>query len=83
MALIDIDQFAETNETFGHDYGDAVLRGLASRLNESALGETCRLARIAGDTFGVLRLSWPVRPEKLRVFAEPARSTTRSATNCR
>jgi diguanylate cyclase (GGDEF)-like protein len=70
VGLIDIDQFAETNEAFGHGYGDAVLRALAHRLNES-LGETCRIARVAGDTFGVLGLSWAIRPEKLRpLFAD-------------
>ncbi|MCK6404887.1 MAG: EAL domain-containing protein [Rhodocyclaceae bacterium] len=71
VGLIDIDQFAETNETFGHGYGDAVLRGVAQRL-DGALGESCRIARISGDTFGVLGLSWAVRPEKLRpLLSEP------------
>lgn len=71
IGLIDIDQFAETNEAFGHGYGDAVLRGVAQRLHE-ALGESCRLARISGDTFGILGLSWAVRPERLRpLFADP------------
>lgn len=71
VALLDIDEFAETNETFGHAYGDAVLRRVAQRLNES-LGEACRLARISGDTFGILGLSWAVRPEKLRpLFSAP------------
>ena len=71
VGLIDIDQFPETNEAFGHGYGDAVLRGLAQRLDEN-LGESCRIARISGDTFGILGLSWAIRPEKLRpLFAEP------------
>jgi len=71
ICVIDIDQFAETNETFGHAYGDAVLRGLAERLSV-ALGESCQLARIAGDTFGVLGFAWAIRPERLRpLFAEP------------
>ncbi|MFA7293093.1 MAG: EAL domain-containing protein [Rhodocyclaceae bacterium] len=71
VGLIDIDQFSETNEAFGHGYGDAVLRGVAQRLDE-AIGESCRIARIAGDTFGILGLSWAVRPEKLRpLFASP------------
>ena len=71
VGLIDIDQFAETNEAFGHGYGDAVLRSLAQRL-DTGLGESCRIARIAGDTFGILGLSWAVRPEKLRpLFADP------------
>lgn len=71
ICVIDIDQFAETNETFGHAYGDAVLRGLAERLSV-ALGESCQLARIAGDTFGVLGYAWAIRPERLRpLFAEP------------
>lgn len=71
VGLIDIDQFAETNEAFGHGYGDAVLRGLAQRLDET-LGESCRIARISGDTFGILGLSWAVRPEKIRpLFSEP------------
>ena len=56
---------------FGHGYGDAVLRGIAERLDDE-LGKSCRIARTSGDTFGVLGLSWAVRPEKLRpLFAEP------------
>lgn len=71
VGLIDIDQFAETNEAFGHGYGDAVLRGIAQRLDEN-LGESCRIARISGDTFGILGLSWAIRPETLRpLFSEP------------
>jgi diguanylate cyclase (GGDEF)-like protein len=71
VVLVDIDQFAEINNAFGHEYGDRLLEALASRLKlRFELG--CFVARISGDTFGLLGAEGSLKPEHLRsVFAEP------------
>ncbi|MFN8902616.1 MAG: putative bifunctional diguanylate cyclase/phosphodiesterase [Lysobacteraceae bacterium] len=50
LLLIDIDQFSELNETFGDRIGDALLHGVAARL-EAGAGSAVRVARVANDTF--------------------------------
>lgn len=70
VALIDINEFAEINETFGCAYGDAVLRAAAHRL--SHLPGNSLVARVAGDTFGVLGTVGAVEPlALLALFDEP------------
>jgi diguanylate cyclase (GGDEF)-like protein len=63
VALIDIDQFAETNDMFGHEYGDEVLRGIGKRLRDSLPSEVF-LARLAADSFALLGT-----PEQLAIPA--------------
>jgi diguanylate cyclase (GGDEF)-like protein/PAS domain S-box-containing protein len=53
LAIIDLDEFSELNDTFGTAAGDAVLEALATRLDEE-LGDRGALARIGADEFGVL-----------------------------
>ena len=53
LLLIDIDQFSEINETFGDRIGDALLHGVAARL-EAGAGSAVRVARVANDTFAAL-----------------------------
>ena len=53
LALIDIDDFSDINDAFGHRFGDQVLQVVAQRLNEH-LGSRSELARISADTFGVM-----------------------------
>lgn len=51
--VIDIDEFKTINDTFGHQYGDAVLSDIASRmLKTSQEGDIC--GRIGGDEFMLL-----------------------------
>ncbi len=53
VILIDLDRFKEVNDTLGHQSGDALLLGLADRLEQSVrTGST--VARLGGDEFGVL-----------------------------
>ncbi|MHB1373356.1 MAG: two-component system response regulator [Thauera sp.] len=71
LALIDIDRFAETNDMFGHDYGDRLLAAIASRLR-TALPRSCMVARISGDIFAVLGEEQIVSPDGLvALFADP------------
>jgi diguanylate cyclase (GGDEF)-like protein len=53
VALVDIDHFKLINERFGHDAGDALLKGLAARLEDS-LRRTDIAARWGGEEFAVL-----------------------------
>lgn len=61
LALIDIDHFAETNDTLGHQFGDLLLLSVASRL-QSRLGDRLIVARVGGDTFGVMGDDIQVNP---------------------
>jgi len=51
--LIDLDSFNAINETYGHRFGDELLRSVAHRLLAS-LGPSDALGRMGGDEFVVL-----------------------------
>jgi diguanylate cyclase (GGDEF)-like protein len=71
IGLMDVDQFAETNDMFGHGYGDKLLAAIAQRLGAGHTGGGY-LARVAGDIFGLFGLESSVNPEVLhRVFEQP------------
>ncbi|AMV38026.1 EAL domain-containing protein [Planctomyces sp. SH-PL62] len=53
LLLLDLDRFKEINDAFGHEHGDAVLRGLKPRLDGAVTGPGL-VARLGGDEFGVL-----------------------------
>ena len=53
LAMIDIDEFKQLNDTYGHQVGDDVLEGVAAHL--AAAGRTSdTVARIGGDEFAML-----------------------------
>lgn len=53
FAFIDIDNFKNVNDTYGHDTGDAVLVNFVKRIRNS-LPDVALVARIAGDEFAIL-----------------------------
>ncbi|HMI40198.1 MAG TPA: bifunctional diguanylate cyclase/phosphodiesterase [Sphingomicrobium sp.] len=53
LALLDVDEFKLTNDTLGHDAGDAVLLTFADRL-KSAIRSDDLVARLGGDEFAIL-----------------------------
>ena len=53
LLLIDLDRFKEVNDTFGHGYGDQLLRQLGQRL-AGVVGERATVARLGGDEFAIL-----------------------------
>jgi diguanylate cyclase (GGDEF)-like protein len=53
LAFIDVDNFKNINDTFGHSEGDTVLRAIATKI-KSHLRKTDIIARVGGDEFVVL-----------------------------
>ena len=47
---MDLDDFKQVNDTYGHDCGDQLLNGFAERL-QSALSTAGTLIRLGGDEF--------------------------------
>lgn len=50
VAFLDLDNFKAINDTFGHIYGDQLLKSVAVRLREYC-GEEALIARFGGDEF--------------------------------
>jgi diguanylate cyclase len=67
IAIVDIDDFSEINDALGHQQGDRLLQAVADRLSGALGGETT-VARLGGDTFGVLGLEPQVNPEVLNAL---------------
>jgi len=53
LAFLDIDNFKQINDTFGHAAGDAALRHLVDTLKAN-VRETDVVGRLGGDEFGVI-----------------------------
>jgi diguanylate cyclase (GGDEF)-like protein len=53
LLVLDIDNFKEINDSFGHQVGDALLRQVGPRLNEQVDGLQM-IARLGGDEFAIL-----------------------------
>ncbi len=65
LALIDIDEFSESIDAFGYQFGDQQLRAVGERLR-GALPEAVHVARVGSDVFGVFGSSRFINPESLR-----------------
>lgn len=50
IAILDLDNFKQINDRFGHDSGDKVLQELAPRL-QGCLRQSDTVARLGGDEF--------------------------------
>ncbi|KAB2897435.1 MAG: EAL domain-containing protein, partial [Burkholderiaceae bacterium] len=64
LALVDIDDFSTTNDVMGHRFGDRLLDAVARCLS-STLPTSALLARVGGDTFGILGTAQEIQPHRL------------------
>ncbi|MGZ5432323.1 MAG: putative bifunctional diguanylate cyclase/phosphodiesterase [Thermoanaerobaculia bacterium] len=53
LMLMDLDRFKEVNDTFGHQFGDALLKQVSFRLRNQVRGEDV-VARLGGDEFALV-----------------------------
>ncbi len=67
LILLDVDEFKITNDTLGHDAGDALLTAVATRLSTFAQDDDV-VARLGGDEFGLLVVGVP-EPKEIQRFA--------------
>jgi len=56
LLLMDLDRFKEVNDTFGHQFGDGLLKQVAFRL-QNQLHERDTVARLGGDEFAIVLTS--------------------------
>ncbi|MEQ8206677.1 MAG: EAL domain-containing protein [Woeseia sp.] len=73
LLYIDVDQFKEINDTFGHLAGDTTLETVANRLGD-ALPEGTVVGRLAGDEFAVIVDRLDNGPDTLPMLDKLARS---------
>jgi len=82
LALLDLDDFKDINDTHGHDTGDAVLREIAQRL-AGVVPSGALVARLGGDEFAVCAdsaLPTVLADELVRVFDDPVELGPREFT---
>jgi diguanylate cyclase len=53
LMLMDLDRFKEVNDTFGHQFGDALLKQVAFRV-QNQLHDRDVVARLGGDEFAIV-----------------------------
>jgi len=71
VAVLDIDHFSDINAALGHRTGDLLLQAVARRMRAGFPPEVV-LARVSGDTYGLLGADAQIDPEQiLSLFAQP------------
>ena len=77
IILTDIDNFKSVNDTLGHQVGDELIVGVASRM-EACIGDRGVVARLGGDEFAILLAPIPdaaaahdIASELIGAFASP------------
>jgi diguanylate cyclase (GGDEF)-like protein/PAS domain S-box-containing protein len=58
VMFLDLDGFKATNDEYGHEFGDLVLKATAERIKQE-IRETDTVARIGGDEFVIILSSLP------------------------
>jgi diguanylate cyclase (GGDEF)-like protein/PAS domain S-box-containing protein len=76
VMVINVDRFKQVNDSVGIAVGDSILLTLARRMGR-LLKPQDTLARVGGDTFGLLLLS-ERQPERITAFAEAMRQALRA-----
>ncbi|MEQ9325948.1 MAG: EAL domain-containing protein [Rhodospirillales bacterium] len=85
IMFIDLDRFKYVNDTFGHDFGDNVLRAVGERLSKN-IRTSDTVARLGGDEFAIVagNLDGPRDAEALaktliKTFEEPVSAADRDS----
>lgn len=68
LVIIDLDEFKEINDTFGHMVGDSLLREVGQRLERVVRGGDL-VARLGGDEFSIIAAG-PIDPDGMRKLAQ-------------
>jgi diguanylate cyclase (GGDEF)-like protein len=76
LILFDIDYFKQVNDQYGHPAGDAVLKGIAERINDHLLPDMV-FARFGGEEFAIVAPYMPL--EELHQRAENIRHAVNAA----
>ncbi len=75
LIMLDIDHFKQVNDTFGHLFGDEVIRQLAKMINQLKRN-TDIAGRYGGEEFGILLVD--TNSENASIFAERLRKKVES-----
>lgn len=82
LSLLDVDHFADINDSQGHGAGDRVITDLAACL-QSALKEGWYIARLGGDEFGLLSPPASTQRELVAVLDALQTSIPQNSSLCR
>jgi diguanylate cyclase (GGDEF)-like protein len=74
--MIDVDHFKRYNDTFGHQAGDAALRGVADVIRSFARRPLDLAARYGGEEFSVIL--YDLAPSHVQDMAERLRQSVRN-----
>ena len=77
LILVDIDHFKSYNDTYGHLFGDAVIKGIAKRILSSTRDGVCAY-RFGGEEFALIVPNKPLRIS--RQFADGLRRNIEKIT---
>ncbi len=69
LYYIDVDNFKEFNDTYGHNTGDEVLRQVANTLHGVALRHNCKVCRYGGEEFLIV-MPFPITIENAQRIGE-------------
>jgi len=59
LVMLDLDNFKEANDKYGHKFGDYVLRKIANIFKENSPQDT-KIYRVGGDEFSILSKNWTI-----------------------